>query len=114
MAGGETMGCARRPSDRYAHLKDFARQGDAARARPFELGSAARAALRLADGALRKATALYPAFAVLLVDDDPAWLHGLRLTLERAAGLSHVLTCQGRRRSRGSWRASPWGWWCWI
>jgi len=42
-------------------------------------------------------TALYPSFAVLLVDDDPAWLHGLRLTLERAAGLTHLLTCQDPR-----------------
>ncbi len=41
--------------------------------------------------------ALYPSFAVLLVDDDPAWLHGLQLTLERAAGLTHVVTCQDPR-----------------
>ncbi len=42
--------------------------------------------------------ARYPAFAVLLVDDDPAWLHGLRLTLERAAGLTNLLTCEDPRQ----------------
>jgi DNA-binding NtrC family response regulator len=36
---------------------------------------------------------LYPGFAVLLVDDEPAWLRSAALTLERSAGITHVLTC---------------------
>jgi DNA-binding NtrC family response regulator len=41
---------------------------------------------------------LSPPFGVLLVDDEVAWLRSLGLTLERAAGLTHVLTCQDSRR----------------
>ena len=41
--------------------------------------------------------ALYPSFAILLVDDDPAWLHGLQITLERTAGLTHLIACQDPR-----------------
>jgi len=37
---------------------------------------------------------LYPTFAVLLVDDEPGWLHTMALSLERAAGITHVLNCQ--------------------
>jgi DNA-binding NtrC family response regulator len=36
--------------------------------------------------------------AILLVDDDPAWLHGFEVTLTRKAGLSRVLTCQDPRQ----------------
>jgi DNA-binding NtrC family response regulator len=39
-----------------------------------------------------------PPFAVLLVDDEVAWLRSLSITLERAAGLTHVLTCQDPRK----------------
>jgi DNA-binding NtrC family response regulator len=39
-----------------------------------------------------------PPFGVLLVDDELAWLRSLSLTLERAAGLTHVVTCQDPRR----------------
>ena len=38
-----------------------------------------------------------PSFAILLVDDEPAWLRSLSLTLERAAGFTHLLTCQDPR-----------------
>ena len=34
---------------------------------------------------------------VLLVDDEPAWLRSLSLTLERSAGLSNIMTCQDSR-----------------
>jgi DNA-binding NtrC family response regulator len=47
------------------------------------------------------APAQHPAFGILLVDDDPAWLHGLRLTLERTAGLDHLYTCQDPREVAG-------------
>jgi DNA-binding NtrC family response regulator len=36
----------------------------------------------------------YPPFKVLLVDDEPAWLRAVALTLERSAGITNVLTCQ--------------------
>jgi len=39
-------------------------------------------------------SSLYPHFGVLLVDDEPAWLRSLRLTLERSAGITNIMTCQ--------------------
>ncbi len=39
----------------------------------------------------------YPHFGVLLVDDEPAWLRSLSLTLERSAGITNILTCQDSR-----------------
>ncbi|MEI6206202.1 MAG: sigma-54 dependent transcriptional regulator [Desulfuromonadales bacterium] len=36
-------------------------------------------------------------YAVLLVDDEPAWLRSLSLTLERSAGISNIITCQDSR-----------------
>lgn len=38
-----------------------------------------------------------PSFGILLVDDEVAWLRSLSLTLERSAGLTHLLTCQDAR-----------------
>ena len=38
-----------------------------------------------------------PYVGVLLVDDDPAWLRSLRLTLERSAGITNIVTCQDSR-----------------
>ncbi len=43
-------------------------------------------------------TSLYPHFGVLLVDDEPAWLRSLSLTLERSAGIANILTCQDSRQ----------------
>jgi CheY-like chemotaxis protein len=39
----------------------------------------------------------YPGFGVLLVDDEPAWLRSLSLTLERSAGITNILTCTDSR-----------------
>jgi DNA-binding NtrC family response regulator len=39
-------------------------------------------------------SSLYPHFGVLLVDDEPAWLRSLSLTLERSAGIANIITCQ--------------------
>ena len=39
----------------------------------------------------------YPSFSVLLVDDEPAWLHSLALTLERSAGITNLQTCADSR-----------------
>ena len=41
---------------------------------------------------------LYPAAPILLVDDEPAWLHGLSLILERSAGASNLRTCGDSRQ----------------
>jgi DNA-binding NtrC family response regulator len=41
----------------------------------------------------------YPSFAVLVVDDEPAWLRSLPVILERSAGITNVVTCQDSRRA---------------
>jgi DNA-binding NtrC family response regulator len=43
-------------------------------------------------------TTLYPSFGVLLVDDEPAWLRTVSLTLERSAGVTNIHTCQDSRQ----------------
>ena len=43
----------------------------------------------------------YPAFGILLVDDEPAWLKSLALTLRSCAGLSNISTCQDSRQVMG-------------
>ena len=43
----------------------------------------------------------YPAFGILLVDDEPAWLKSLSLTLRSCAGLTNVRTCQESREVLG-------------
>ena len=40
----------------------------------------------------------YPSFAVLLVDDEPAWLRSLSLTLEGRGGITHLLQCSDSRQ----------------
>lgn len=40
---------------------------------------------------------LYPFFGVLLVDDEPAWLRSVSLTLARSAGVTNIHTCQDSR-----------------
>jgi DNA-binding NtrC family response regulator len=39
----------------------------------------------------------YPAFGVLLVDDEPNWLDSLSLTLERSAGITNIVLCTDSR-----------------
>jgi CheY-like chemotaxis protein len=41
---------------------------------------------------------LYPHFGVLLVDDEPAWLRSLSLTLERSGGITNITTCDDSRQ----------------
>jgi DNA-binding NtrC family response regulator len=43
-------------------------------------------------------SSLYPHFGVLLVDDEPAWLRSLSLTLERSAGITNISTCHDSRQ----------------
>lgn len=43
----------------------------------------------------------YPAFGILLVDDEPAWLKSLSLTLRSCAGLTNIATCQESREVMG-------------
>ncbi len=40
----------------------------------------------------------YPDFGLLLVDDEPAWLRALALTLERSAGVTNIQTCSDSRQ----------------
>lgn len=39
----------------------------------------------------------YPSFGILVVDDEPAWLRSMRISLARLAGITNVLTCQDSR-----------------
>src|SRR5512138_2538469 len=43
----------------------------------------------------------YPAFGILLVDDEPAWLKSLSLTLKSCGGLTNISTCQDSREVMG-------------
>lgn len=43
----------------------------------------------------------YPPFALLLVDDEPAWLHSLALSLESSAGITNTVLCQDSREVMG-------------
>ncbi|MCE9662076.1 sigma-54 dependent transcriptional regulator [Halomonas sp. M5N1S17] len=40
---------------------------------------------------------LYPAFGLLLVDDEPAFLRSLSIALERNGGITHIHRCQDSR-----------------
>jgi len=40
----------------------------------------------------------YPSFQILLVDDEPAWLRSLSLTLKSLAGLNNIVTCDDSRQ----------------
>ncbi len=42
---------------------------------------------------------LYPSFGILLVDDEPAWLRSVALTLERSAGITNIHTCSDSRQA---------------
>jgi DNA-binding NtrC family response regulator len=44
-------------------------------------------------------TTAWPAFPVLLVDDEIAWLRSLKFTLQRAAGVTNVLLCEDGREA---------------
>jgi len=46
-------------------------------------------------------TAAYPGFTILLVDDEPAWLKSLSLTLRSCAGINNLLICQDSREVMG-------------
>ncbi|QEM70042.1 sigma-54-dependent Fis family transcriptional regulator [Geobacter sp. FeAm09] len=39
----------------------------------------------------------YPSFGILLVDDEPAWLNMLAITLEGSAGITNIVTCSDSR-----------------
>lgn len=43
----------------------------------------------------------YPGFGILLVDDEPAWLKSLSLTLRSCAGLTNLTTCDDSRQVMG-------------
>ncbi len=41
----------------------------------------------------------YPGFGILLVDDEPAWLNSLSLTLESSAGITNTRSCSDSREA---------------
>lgn len=41
---------------------------------------------------------LFPSFGILLVDDEPAWLRSVSLTLERSAGITNIRSCSDSRQ----------------
>jgi DNA-binding NtrC family response regulator len=43
----------------------------------------------------------YPAFSILMVDDEPAWLKSFSLTLKSCAGINNLVTCQDGREVMG-------------
>jgi len=47
-----------------------------------------------------KSKTLLP-FSILLVDDDPAWLMSLSVSLERCTGITNIITCQDSREVMG-------------
>jgi DNA-binding NtrC family response regulator len=46
-------------------------------------------------------TTLFPDFGILLVDDEPAWLLSLSVTLERCTGITNITTCEESRDVMG-------------
>ena len=49
----------------------------------------------------------YPAAPILLVDDEPSWLHSLAFTLEYSGSYRNVLTCNDSRDLIGMLRCQP-------
>jgi DNA-binding NtrC family response regulator len=45
--------------------------------------------------------ACYPAFGILLIDDEPDWLSSMALTLELSAGITNTRLCQDSREVMG-------------
>lgn len=41
----------------------------------------------------------FPDFSVLLIDDDPSWLRGLSVALERSVGVARIHTCSDSRKA---------------
>ena len=52
---------------------------------------------------------LSPDFAVLLVDDEPAWLRSLSMTLEGRAGITNLIQCSDSRQVRDILASQPVG-----
>jgi DNA-binding NtrC family response regulator len=46
-------------------------------------------------------TPSYPSFGILIVDDEPAWLRSMRISLARIADITNVMTCQDGREVMG-------------
>ncbi len=49
----------------------------------------------------------FPEFPILLVDDEPSWLHSLAFTLEYTGNYSNLLTCSDSRELIGMLRCQP-------
>ena len=48
-------------------------------------------------------------YPILLVDDEPSWLHSLSFTLEYSGGYSNLLTCSDSRELIGMLHCQPVG-----
>ncbi len=44
---------------------------------------------------------LYPEYPILMVDDEPAWLHSMELSLKVSAGINNVIRCSDSREAMG-------------
>lgn len=44
---------------------------------------------------------LYPEYPILMVDDEPAWLHSMELSLKVSAGINNVVRCCDSREAMG-------------
>ncbi len=42
---------------------------------------------------------LYPELPILMIDDEPAWLHSMALSLKVSAGINHVIRCSDSRKA---------------
>lgn len=51
----------------------------------------------------------FPEYPILLVDDEPSWLHSLSFTLEYSGNYSNLLTCGDSRELIGLLRCQPVG-----
>jgi DNA-binding NtrC family response regulator len=52
---------------------------------------------------------LYPAFGVLLVDDEAPFLRSLSIALERRGGINHIVRCEDSREAMGIIEREPIG-----
>lgn len=44
---------------------------------------------------------LYPKWPILMVDDEPAWLHSMALSLKVSAGITNIIRCSDSRKAIG-------------
>ncbi|HMB15401.1 MAG TPA: sigma-54 dependent transcriptional regulator [Pelovirga sp.] len=50
---------------------------------------------------------LYPELPILMVDDEPTWLHSMALSLKVSAGITNVIRCSDSREAMGLLQEQP-------